>query len=133
MVTQPIVIKTDLIDKSLVAVVERYFKAFNENNFAAAADLFAAAGELCPPFDSKIVGRAAIADYLTQEATQMTACPKRLDSLEDGHLRVVGLVDAIAFKVGVEWIFTFAATSEILSLSIRLRASMKELLSIRPG
>ena len=121
------------IDKAYAKVAEQYFEAFNTNNFTTAAGLFVDEGELRPPFDSAIVGRAAIADYLEQEATQMTAYPKNLDSLEDGCLQVIGQVDAISFRVGVEWIFIFTEAAEIKSLLIRLRTSMKELLSIRPA
>ena len=119
--------------ESCETVAERYFKAFNENRFIAAAELFAADGELRPPFDSAIVGRTAIAEYLEQEASQMTAYPDSMDRLENGYLQVIGKVDAIAFKVGVEWTFAFTDDMAIESLSIRLRASMRELLTLRPS
>ncbi|MEM9808559.1 MAG: nuclear transport factor 2 family protein [Cyanobacteria bacterium P01_D01_bin.56] len=116
------------------ATIRRYFEAFNNNAFIAAAALFSPQGKLSPPFEKAIVGRAAIARYLEQKAEEMTAYPQEpyADSSEDGQLHVVGQVDAIAFKVGVEWIFSLTASSEIQSLSVRLRASMEELLTIRP-
>ena len=65
----------------------------------------------------------------------MTAHPDYLSiqNLQDEQICVGGQVDAIAFRVGVEWTFLFTEASEIKSLSIRLKASMKELLSIRPA
>lgn len=119
--------------KKVDIVIKRYFEAFNANNFAAAAALFSPEGKLCPPFESAVAGQGAIAGYLKQEASQMTAYPDypSIKDLEDGQIHVLGQVDAISFRVGVEWMFLFTEASEIESLSIRLRASMKELLSIR--
>lgn len=113
-------------------IAKRYFEAFNHNDFKAIAALFALEGELHPPFEQAIVGRAAIADYLEREAREMKAYPQSFDDLsESGELQVMGQVDAIAFKVGVEWTFSLTEAAEIQSLSVRLRASMKELLDIR--
>lgn len=123
------------LNKASEVAVKRYFEAFNANDFDAAAALFAKTGELRPPFGAAIVGPAAIARYLEQEAVRMTAYPEETcnDDAEDGQLRVTGQVDAIAFRVGVEWTFSFTETSKIQSLSIRLIASMKELLTMRPA
>lgn len=121
------------IESAFRIAITRYFEAFNANDFGAAAALFSDGGELCPPFESAVVGPEAIAHYLNQEAGQMTAHPDYLSiqDLGDGELCVGGQVDAIAFKVGVEWTFLFTEASEIKSLSIRLKASMKELLTMR--
>ncbi|MEM8808159.1 MAG: hypothetical protein AAGF01_19230 [Cyanobacteria bacterium P01_G01_bin.38] len=37
------------------------------------------------------------------------------------------------FKIGVEWQFTLTSEVEIEAVSIKLLASMKELLSLRPS
>ena len=123
------------IDKTCEIASRRYFEAFNTNSFETAAALFASDGQLQPPFDSPIVGPAAIAQYLKQEASQMTAYPDAFHeySAESRTLQVTGQVDAMSFKVGVEWRFSFTSTADIKSLSVRLRASMKELLAIRPN
>ncbi|MEM1251844.1 MAG: nuclear transport factor 2 family protein [Cyanobacteria bacterium P01_H01_bin.21] len=121
------------VGKACENVAKRYFAAFNAHAFDAAAALFATEGALHPPFEAAIVGQAAIARYLGQEAGQMQVYPDepyRYDG-ESSQLHAIGYVDATAFKVGVEWTFVFTNAIEIQSLSIRLRASMKELLAIR--
>lgn len=113
--------------------VRRYFETFNLHDFGATAALFSAKGELHPPFEDAIVGRTAITAYLSQEASQMSLFPGEPtgDKSDANRLEVLGHVNAIAFKVGVKWTFLLTKESEIESLSIRLRASMQELLTLQ--
>ncbi|MGD1856856.1 MAG: nuclear transport factor 2 family protein [Leptolyngbyaceae cyanobacterium] len=119
------------VSKAHRAVVEQYFKAFNTNDFTTAAGLFSAEGELHPPFDEAIVGPTAIAAYLQQEASKMKAYPKSIAGADREQVEVIGQVDAVVFKVGVRWTFSLTEAAKIRTLSIRLLASMKELLTMR--
>ncbi|MEO0348435.1 MAG: nuclear transport factor 2 family protein [Cyanobacteria bacterium P01_A01_bin.15] len=116
-----------------LCAIRRYFETFNLHDFGAAAALFSVQGELHPPFEDAIVGRAAIAAYLSQEASQMKLFPGEptVDGSDASRLVVLGHVNAIAFKVGIKWTFLLTKESEIESLSIRLRASMQELLTLQ--
>ncbi|RZM76594.1 nuclear transport factor 2 family protein [Leptolyngbya iicbica] len=116
-------------------LVERYFTSFNAGDFDATAALFAADGTLNPPFESPIVGNAAIARYLKAEAEGMQAYPESLEveKLDAGCRRVVvkGRVKAIVFKVNVAWIFEINENEQIYFVRVKLLASMQELLTLR--
>lgn len=114
------------------AAARQYFELFNSNDFTAIGALFAKDGQLVPPFDEAIVGPGAITTYLEKEAGSMTVFPEAYEvRLGENQCQVLGYVNAIAFKVGVEWMFCFSQAREISSLSIRLRASMGDLLKLR--
>lgn len=115
--------------------VERYFESFNAGDFDTTAALFAADGQLQPPFESAIVGVDAIAQYLKAEAEGMQAYPQELavEPSTDITRRVVvrGGVQAIVFKVNAAWIFDLNKNGEIQSVRVKLLASMQELLGLR--
>jgi len=117
-------------------IVERYFSSFNAGDFDATTALFAADGTLHPPFESAVVGTAAIAQYLKSEAEGMQAYPETLEVTQtepaSRQILVKGRVKALVFKVNVAWTFEIAETEQIRSAEIKLLASMQELLSLRP-
>ncbi|WP_204137989.1 nuclear transport factor 2 family protein [Halomicronema sp. CCY15110] len=117
-------------------IVEHYFSSFNAGDFDATAALFAIDGALHPPFESAIVGTAAIAQYLKAEAEGMQAYPEMLEVTQTDassrRILVKGRVKALVFKVNVAWTFEIDETEQIRSAEIKLLASMQELLSLRP-
>lgn len=127
--------KKSAVFLSAEPTVERYFESFNAGDFDATAALFTAEGQLQPPFESAIVGTDAIARYLKAEAEGMQAYPQKLavESVTDVTRRIVvkGHVKAIVFRVNAAWIFDLNARGEIQSVSVKLLASMQELLSLR--
>ena len=121
--------------QSRTSAVEAYFKTLNQGQFDLAAALFSEKGQLIPPFDSPVVGRQAIADYLKQEATDMQFYPasETTQVLADGRLevKVKGKVSTSAFSVKVVWNFIIA-DAEIDLVMVNLLASLQELINIRP-
>ena len=129
-----------LADKNLEeieAVVRRYFALFNLGEFEQVADLFAAEGSLYPPFESPVVGKVAIADYLLEEADGMKAELSTAEAytLEDGSHEVDarGKVATLVFNVNVAWRFTLTPQNQIQSVRVDLLASLEELLKFRPS
>ena len=126
-----------LDSETMEAVARRYFELFNQGEFQSVAKLFATNGHLYPPFESPVVGREAIAAYLHQEANGMQAEPLTVEAcpLEDGTWQVdtVGKVTALVFKVNVAWRFVLTAQCELASVRVDLKASLQELLKIRPA
>lgn len=117
--------------------VQAYFETFNRGQFAETSQLFAPEGCLHPPFEDPVRGSEAIAQYLFQEAQGMEANPIQADlsSVEGEPLKisVKGKVTAIVFKVNVVWDFILNSHHQITSVRINLRASLEELLKIRPA
>lgn len=115
-------------------VVRRYFETFNTGNFQETAALFSPDGEMRPPFESAIVGREAIANFLEAEAKGMQANPREgiIDPLEGNkrQVQVSGKVQTPMFGVNVSWIFILSE-EEITYTTIKLLASPQELLSLR--
>ena len=58
-------------------VIINYFKSINEENFLITASLFVENGKLLAPFESPLVGREAIARYLSAEARGMKLFPRQ--------------------------------------------------------
>jgi Nuclear transport factor 2 (NTF2) domain len=112
-----------------------YFQTFNQGDFQATAALFATDGQLLPPFEAAIVGRAAIAAYLETEAKGMQALPREaaqqtLPSGETSHC-VSGQVQTPLFVVHVRWEFVLNPQSEIAMVKIKLLAALRELLHLK--
>lgn len=116
-------------------VVQRYFETFNAGNFEAAAALFAAEGQMKPPFEEPLVGPEAIAAYLEAHAKGMRLHPRQgiAEPLEDDQtqIQVSGKVQTPWFGVNVSWIFILNQTQEIISATIKLLASPQELMDMR--
>ena len=121
---------------TMETIVRQYFELFNRGEFQEVASLFAIDGCLQPPFEEPIVGQAAISTYLHEEADGMKAEPLTIEAcpLEDGTWQVnaVGKVNAVVFKVNVAWSFVVTAQCELASVRVDLKASLQELLKIRP-
>lgn len=120
-----------------VHTVSRYLTQFNQGDYGAVADLFAAGGTLLPPFETPVVGSEAIATYLRQEADGMVVNNPTVISLEadgvGGHwVRVRGRVTALVFEVSVAWQFSLNPQHEIEQVKIELLASLEELMGFHP-
>ena len=115
--------------------IAAYFDALNRDDFQASAELFAAEGQLLPPFESAIVGREAVAAYLQAEAKGMRAVIQTLEAelLPSGavSLRAIGQVQAPLFAVNVSWQFIVNSASEIVSVKIKLLAALKDLINFK--
>ena len=120
----------------LPKAVEAYFEMVNQKDFEQTAGLFAAEGKLVPPFDKPIVGRDAIAAYLTKEASDMTFTPLECEPDKDAETSgesfvVKGKVKNSLFVVNVGWQFILRESGEIEAVKVKLLASLKELMKIR--
>jgi hypothetical protein len=116
-------------------VITRYFETLNQENFLETAKLFARDGSLTPPFESPIMGQEAIADYLQQEARKMTLFPlqEALETGETGQIEaeIKGKVTTPLFTVNVGWRFILNSQREILSVEVKLLASLEELVKLK--
>ena len=119
----------------IAVVVTRYFALFNLGEFEQVADLFAAEGKLCTPFESPVVGKVAIANYLREKAGGMKAKLSNSEAftLEDGshEINMRGKVTTPAFTVNVAWSFSLTPQNQIQSVCVDLLASSEELLKFR--
>ena len=114
------------------ATVSQYFDALNAEDFQATANLFAEEGTLYPPFESAIVGREAIVQYLETEAKglQLSPIEYTTERLDDGNVqyKVTGKVQTPLFGVNVGWTFVLDSAAKILSAQVKLLAALEELL-----
>ncbi|MGK7889717.1 MAG: ketosteroid isomerase family protein [Leptolyngbyaceae cyanobacterium] len=129
---------TSVCEARALSTVDQYFAQFNQGHYETIADLFAADGQMLPPFEAPVVGREAIASYLAQEADGMIVENPTITALETtesggSHLEVRGHVTMLVFKVRVRWQFKLSPQHQIDQVSIELLASLEELLAIRPG
>ncbi len=122
--------------QSEVKSITSYFVTLNQEQFDLTAQLFSEQGQLIPPFDTPLVGQAAISNYLKQEATDMSLQPVSEASqvLDNGQtdVEVKGKVSTSTFSVGVVWNFLISESGEIDLVKVNLLASLKELLHLRP-
>jgi hypothetical protein len=116
-------------------VIAKYFDTLNAGDFAATASLFASQGELHPPFEYPVVGRGAIAAYLSEEAAGMVLSPRQGSEtpLEDNAMgyEIRGKVQTSVFAVNVAWNFVLNSVKEIQAVEVKLLASAQELLNLR--
>ena len=122
--------------QSEVKSITTYFVTLNQEQFDLSAQLFSEQGQLIPPFDTPLIGQAAIANYLKQEATDMSLQPVTETSqvLDNGQtdVEVRGKVSTSTFSVGVVWNFLISEDGEIDLVKVNLLASLKELLHLKP-
>lgn len=115
--------------------VERYFETLNAEDYCQAATLFTPEGELHPPFESPIMGHEAIANYLQAEAKGMRLYPLTgtVAILETGYhqVSVKGKVQTPLFSVNVAWTFVLNERQDIMSVKVKLLASLEELASLQ--
>jgi hypothetical protein len=116
-------------------VILQYFETLNTGDFQATSQLFARDGALIPPFEPGVIGPAAIAAYLEQEAKGLTLEPQHGVStlLDNGctEFLISGKVHTPWFSVNVSWLFILSPTQEIFITKVRLLASLQELIHLR--
>lgn len=129
-------INDSLSFKSETAAIESYYSTLNQGKFELAAALFSEQGQLIPPFDTPVIGQQAIANYLKQEATDMSFNPVSETSqlLANGQtdVEVRGKVNTSTFSVNVVWNFLLSSEGEIDLVKVNLLASLQELMHLRP-
>ena len=115
--------------------VLRYFETLNAGDFRETAALFAEDGVLEAPFEDRLCGRKAIADYLEAEAQGMQLRPKEgvSQTLESGQkqVRVMGKVRTPLFWVNVAWQFILNPDGKIAVVTVKLLASLQELFNLQ--
>jgi hypothetical protein len=114
------------------SAIVNYFVTINQAKFTTTASLFTEEGELLAPFEKPIVGREAIAAYLTKEAKGMQLIPQQ-GNIEDNSelIKVTGKVKTSLFSVNVAWYFQLNQNQQITSAKIKLLASPQELLGLQ--
>jgi hypothetical protein len=117
------------------SVVEKYFHSFCQQRFDQCAALFEPTGELQPPFDAPVRGRADILSYLQQKASDMEAIaqPWQMQPTAEGNWEIEarGIVQVRVFQVKVAWYFIVTPAGKIAYLRIKLLASLAELVNFR--
>ncbi|MEM7595182.1 MAG: nuclear transport factor 2 family protein [Cyanobacteria bacterium P01_A01_bin.83] len=116
------------------SVILDYFTSINQEEFTRTAALFAEEGELQAPFEKPIIGRSAIASYLSQEAAGMKLLPQAgtvTQAEAVTEINVTGKTKTVLFTVNVGWYFTLNTKEKITKVRIKLLASPQELLGLR--
>ncbi len=113
-----------------------YFSKLNQNDFEGFAALFAPEGSLLPPFESAVVGRDAIRQYLQSTGIEVQASPES-STRELGNdgltiYQITGKVRNNYFTVNVLWTIDLNADQQITSAKIKLLAPLQELLRFKP-
>ena len=131
--TQTSVMKIEGITEPTVL---RYFETLNANTFEATSALFTDEGVMHPPFETAVVGPAAILSYLQQEALNIRLEPNQgiVQELDNGKIQVQvsGKVQTSWCGVNVSWLFVLNQQHQITAATIKLLASPQELLNLRP-
>lgn len=110
----------------------RYFETLNAGEFEATSELFDLEGAMQAPFESPIVGRSEIADYLQREAVGLQAFPREGIAVpETTDYQITGKVQMPMFSVNVTWFFTLNDNQEITFTRIKLNATPQELMKLR--
>jgi hypothetical protein len=117
------------------STILHYFQTLNSGDFSKTVALFAEDGIMRPPFESDLVGRDAIVDYLQQEAQDVKAYPREgivetLDS-ENIQFQITGKAFTSWCGVNVLWLFILNQKRQILYTRVKLLASPQELLALR--
>ncbi len=117
-------------------VIINYFATINQGKFVETAALFAEEGKLLAPFEKPIIGKEAIATYLSKEAKGMKLLPHQgiHESTEDDLveiIKVTGQVKTSLFSVNVAWHFCLNSDQQITTAKIKLLASPQELLGLQ--
>lgn len=116
-------------------VILNYFIYLNSGDFKATADLFATEGVLLPPFETPIVGRDAIVQYLNLEGKGLELYPNQgtIETTEDQNTKITitGKVKTSLFSVNLSWNFILTPDQEIAFAEIKLLAALQELLHLK--
>lgn len=117
-------------------VIHNYFLTLNENNFEEFAALFSPDGLLIPPFESAIVGRDAICQYLQTTGIEVKAFPQSGTVQPENNgitvYQISGTVKTSYFTINVVWIIEVNAEQQIVSAKIKLLATLEDLLRFKP-
>jgi hypothetical protein len=115
------------------SVIYEYFERLNNGEFTATAELFAEQGCLNPPFDNQVQGRDAIAQYLEEQAKGIIFAPEDGEILisDSNHTQyqIQGKVEMNWFTVNISWSMQLNAAKEIMTVDVKLLASLDDLLS----
>lgn len=115
--------------------IHNYFLTLNENNFEEFAALFSLDGVLFPPFESAIVGRDAICQYLQNTGIEVKAFPQSGTVQPENNgitvYQISGNVKTSYFTVKVVWIIELNTEQQIVSAKIRLLATLEDLLRFK--
>ena len=114
-------------------VIYNYFATINQEDFEQTATLFAEDGQLLAPFEKPLIGRQAIAAYLTKEAKGMELLPQTGIAIADNpqQFDIKGKVKTSLFTVNVGWYFELNQLKKITTAKIKLLASPQELLGLK--
>ena len=115
-------------------IIDEYFRRLNNSEYIATAELFAEEGCLKPPFDNTVEGRMAIATYFEKEAIGMKCHPKQGILLNDSintEYQIQGQVQTKWFTVNVAWLIELNTAKEIMTVEVKLLASLNELLNFK--
>ncbi|MCU0549934.1 MAG: ketosteroid isomerase family protein [Leptolyngbya sp. Prado105] len=113
------------------STILKYFETLNAGEFEATSELFAPEGAMQPPFESAMVGRDAIVQYLRKEASGLTALPQAGSAVTETDYQIAGKVQMPMFGVNVTWYFTIDADDKIAFTRIKLNASPQELVNLK--
>ena len=130
------------VDNLHQQIINSYFLYLNDRNFEEVANLFSSQGYLYPPFEKGICGRAAICQYLENEAIGLQAFPQSINvqsnptgyiSEEDSEItyQVAGYVKTSFFTVNVGWSIQLNSKQEIVAVEVKLLAELQELLRLK--
>lgn len=115
------------------SVIYEYFEKLNNGEFTATAELFAEQGCLNPPFDNQVQGRDAIAQYLAEQAQGIRFFPEDgeilMSDLSHTQYQIQGKVELNWFTVNISWSIELNAAKEIMTVDVKLLASLEDLLS----
>jgi hypothetical protein len=116
-------------------IIHNYFLTLNENKFEEFSALFSPDGVLFPPFESAIVGRDAICQYLQTTGIEVKAFPQSgTVQPENNGIRIYqisGNVKTSYFTINVVWIIEVNVEQQIVSAKIKLLATLEDLLRFK--
>jgi SnoaL-like domain len=116
-------------------VIYDYFTRLNANDFEGFAALFSPDGVLHPPFETAIVGRVAICQYLQSTGIEVKALPQSgtMQPGKDGLTvyQISGKVQTPYFTVDVVWTIDLNAEQQVTSVQIKLLATLQDLLRFK--
>ena len=124
-----------IIENIIEPVIYEYFLRLNSGDFIGVSKLFSKNGSLHPPFERKLWGREAIAQYLQAEAKGLQAYPKLgnliYKSDRSNTYEIQGYVKTSFFTVNVCWIIELDDNQEIISIELKLLAQLQDLLALK--
>jgi hypothetical protein len=131
----PAVQKLMIIENIIEPVIYEYYLRLNNRDFIGLSKLFSKDGSLHPPFERKLCGREAIAQYLQAEAQGLEAFPKLgkliFESDRSNLYEIQGYVKTSFFTVNVCWLIELDDNQNIVSVEVKLLAQLQDLLALK--